>query len=146
MFPSSEKDADRSGNVKAGTVIDTEVVHPSFNDLYLVSQAGLLGTSKPTHYTILLDESKFGNDVLEKLTFELAFLMPRSTRSISIAAPAQSVEARSRRLRLWLTNFYVRFAHMVCERTRKWIGNMDAESDQMFLGKLAQLRCVQRDI
>jgi eukaryotic translation initiation factor 2C len=47
FFPVNEKEMDRSGNAKAGTVVDTDIVHPCFDDYYLLSHAGLLGTSKP---------------------------------------------------------------------------------------------------
>ena len=88
FFPKDPKDGDRSGNVKAGTVIDTDIAHPYYNDFYLLSHAGLLGTSRPTHYSVLLDECKLGADELQKLAFYLAHLYPRATRSVSIAAPA----------------------------------------------------------
>lgn len=89
FIPRSDKEGDKSGNARAGTVIDTAIVHPSFDDFFLLSHAGLLGTSKPTHYTILIDENKIGKDLIETMTFQLAHLMPRATRSISMAAPAQ---------------------------------------------------------
>lgn len=89
FFATSDKDMDKSGNAKAGTVVDTDIVHPSYDDFYLLSHGGLLGTSKCTHYTILLDENKLGKDLIENLTYQTAYLMPRATRSISIAAPAQ---------------------------------------------------------
>lgn len=44
MFPKNSNDADRSGNAKAGTVVDTGIVHPTDCDYYLQSHAGLLGT------------------------------------------------------------------------------------------------------
>lgn len=51
--------ADRSGNCPAGTVVDREVVHPTEFDFYLQSHGGLLGTSRPAHYSVLYDENKF---------------------------------------------------------------------------------------
>ena len=50
--------ADRSGNCPAGTVVDTDVVHPTEFDFYLQSHGGLLGTSRPAHYSVLKDENK----------------------------------------------------------------------------------------
>lgn len=49
---------DRSGNCPAGTVVDTDVVHPTEFDFYLQSHGGLLGTSRPAHYSVLRDENK----------------------------------------------------------------------------------------
>ncbi|KZT55699.1 Piwi-domain-containing protein [Calocera cornea HHB12733] len=87
MFPGRPQDADRSGNCPAGTVIDTEVVHPTDFDFFLQSHGGLLGTSKPTHYTVLLDESNMKADEIQQLCFSLCHVYQRSTRSVSIPAP-----------------------------------------------------------
>ena len=52
FFPQSERDADKSGNCPAGTVVDREVAHPTEFDFYLQSHGGLLGTSRPAHYSV----------------------------------------------------------------------------------------------
>ena len=59
FFPTSDTDADRSGNCPPGTVVDTTVVSPIEFDYYLYGHAGLLGTSKPAHYNVLFDENDF---------------------------------------------------------------------------------------
>lgn len=59
LFPVDGKDADRSGNCPAGTVVDQVVAHPVEFDWYLVSHGGLLGTSRPAHYNVLHDENGF---------------------------------------------------------------------------------------
>lgn len=110
FFPIAPQDGDRSGNVRAGTVIDSDITHPYYNDFYLMSHAGLLGTSKPTHYTTILDESKLGPDQLQVITYQLAYIYARSTRSVSIASPAY-------------------YAHHVCFRARHHIGDDDGSTD-----------------
>ncbi|EJT97024.1 Piwi-domain-containing protein [Dacryopinax primogenitus] len=87
MFPERVQDSDRSGNCPAGTIIDDEVVHPTEFDFFLQSHGGLLGTSKPTHYTVLLDESNMKADELQHLCYSLCHVYQRSTRSVSIPAP-----------------------------------------------------------
>jgi eukaryotic translation initiation factor 2C len=80
MFPENGQDADRTGNCLAGTVVEQGVSHPGrceiwseLNsgltiysivefDFYLQSHAGLLGTSRPAHYNVLLDENEFTPD------------------------------------------------------------------------------------
>uniref|UniRef100_A0A8H8CLR0 Argonaute-like protein n=1 Tax=Psilocybe cubensis TaxID=181762 RepID=A0A8H8CLR0_PSICU len=42
---------DRTGNCLAGTVVDREIAHPTEFDFYLQSHGGLLGTSRPAHYS-----------------------------------------------------------------------------------------------
>ncbi|KAJ7879560.1 argonaute-like protein [Mycena olivaceomarginata] len=89
FFPINENDreADRSGNCKAGTVVDRDIVHPTEFDFYLQAHGGLLGTSRPAHYSVLYDENNFSADTLQSLSFALCHVYARSTRSVSIPAP-----------------------------------------------------------
>jgi eukaryotic translation initiation factor 2C len=59
FFPASGADADSSGNCPAGTVIDSGVISPTYVNYYLYGHAGQVGTSKPAHYTVLVDENNF---------------------------------------------------------------------------------------
>lgn len=59
FFPRIEDEGDQSGNCVAGTVVDSDVVNPVEYDFYLLSHGGTLGTSRPTHYNVLIDENKF---------------------------------------------------------------------------------------
>lgn len=59
FFPMTQNEADKSGNCPAGTVVDTDVTNPAEFDFYLQSHGGLLGTSRPSHYNVLLDENGF---------------------------------------------------------------------------------------
>jgi len=99
MFPQNPGDADRSGNCPSGTVIDTDIVHPTEFDFYLQSHGGLLGTSRPCHYSILLDENQFTADSLQQLSFSLCHVYARSTRAVSLPSP-------------------VYYADIVCSRAR----------------------------
>ncbi|KAL6309673.1 argonaute-like protein [Sparassis latifolia] len=87
FFPQNAADRDKTGNCPAGTVVDQEVVNPLEFDWYLQSHAGLLGTSRPAHYSVLYDENKFTPDGLQALSFALCHVYARSTRSVSIPAP-----------------------------------------------------------
>lgn len=60
LVSSTPQDADRNGNLLAGTVIDRGVCHPIANDFFLCSHGGLKGTSKPTHYYVMYDENDMG--------------------------------------------------------------------------------------
>ncbi|KAF0682559.1 Aste57867_25357 [Aphanomyces stellatus] len=84
FFPTDLTDADRSNNVRAGTVVDSGVCHPTEYDFYLMSHSGIQGTSRPAHYHVLLDEIGFAPDELHNLTFRLCFMFARCTRSVSI--------------------------------------------------------------
>ncbi|KAK9811199.1 hypothetical protein WJX73_009529 [Symbiochloris irregularis] len=89
IFPVQPQEGDpKSGNVIAGTVVDRQITHPSENSFYLMSHAGLLGTSRPTHYHVLYDNAKMGADDLQTFTYNMCYLFCRCTRSVSVCPPA----------------------------------------------------------
>lgn len=88
FFTASPGDADRSGNIPAGTVVDTGVVHPNQFDFYLCSHGGIQGTSRPAHYHVVHDENNFDADELQTLSYHLCYTFARCTRSVSIVTPA----------------------------------------------------------
>ncbi|GAV84720.1 PAZ domain-containing protein/Piwi domain-containing protein/DUF1785 domain-containing protein [Cephalotus follicularis] len=74
-------------NVPPGTIIDNRVCHPRNNDFYLCAHAGMIGTTRPTHYHVLLDEIGFSADDLHELVHALSYVYQRSTTAISVVAP-----------------------------------------------------------
>ncbi|XP_059664101.1 protein argonaute 16-like [Cornus florida] len=74
-------------NVPPGTVVDTKVVHPRHYDFYMCAHAGMIGTSRPAHYNVLLDEIGFSPDDLQNLIHSLSYVYQRSTTAVSIVAP-----------------------------------------------------------
>ncbi|KVI02079.1 Argonaute/Dicer protein, PAZ [Cynara cardunculus var. scolymus] len=74
-------------NVPAGTVVDSNVVHPRNYDFYMCAQSGMIGTSRPAHYHVLLDEIGFSPDNLQNLILTLSYVYQRSSAATSIVAP-----------------------------------------------------------
>ncbi|KAL8514052.1 hypothetical protein ACS0TY_013239 [Phlomoides rotata] len=74
-------------NVQPGTIIDNDVCHPKNNDFYLCAHAGMIGTTRPTHYHVLLDDIGFSPDELQELVHSLSYVYQRSTTAISVVAP-----------------------------------------------------------
>lgn len=74
-------------NVDPGTIIDNKVCHPRNNDFYLCAHAGMIGTTRPTHYHVLLDDVGFSTDDLQELVHSLSYVYQRSTTAISVVAP-----------------------------------------------------------
>ncbi|XP_052186321.1 protein argonaute 4-like [Diospyros lotus] len=74
-------------NVPPGTVIDNKICHPRNNDFYLCAHAGMIGTTRPTHYHVLLDQVGFSADELQELVHSLSYVYQRSTTAISVVAP-----------------------------------------------------------
>ncbi|KAJ3053657.1 eukaryotic translation initiation factor 2C, 2 [Rhizophlyctis rosea] len=88
FFPLERTDADRSGNVQPGTVVESGICHPTEFDYFLMSHPGLQGTSRPCHYNVLFDENNMGSEVATELTYKLAYVYARATRAVSIVTPA----------------------------------------------------------
>lgn len=101
LFPANAADADKNGNLLAGTIVDTRICHPQHHDFYLCSHAGLKGTSKATHYHIAYDEAGLSADDLQDLTFKLCHVYQRCARSVSIPAPAYYAHLAAYRGRLY---------------------------------------------
>jgi len=87
FFPTPGSRPSKSGNCPPGLVIDTEIISPNMFDFFLQSHAGLLGTSRPSHYVVLKDENKFTPDSLQALCYTLCHVYQRATRAVSIPAP-----------------------------------------------------------
>ncbi|KAH7643424.1 argonaute 2 [Dermatophagoides farinae] len=88
FIPDNSKDGvGRFYNIPPGTVVDTDVVHPRRFDFYLCSHAGIQGTSRPSHYCLLVDENEMSADHIQNFTNVLCHLYARCSRSISIPTP-----------------------------------------------------------
>ncbi|KAJ3089546.1 eukaryotic translation initiation factor 2C, 2 [Quaeritorhiza haematococci] len=99
FFPMTKQDTDRSGNCLPGTVVDTDITHPTQFDFFLLSHPGLQGTSRPCHYHVLMDENGIGSDGIQDLSYKLSYMYARSTRAVSIVTPvyyAHLVSGRAR--------------------------------------------------
>jgi eukaryotic translation initiation factor 2C len=64
FFPTNNNQfaAAKNGNFSSGLVVDRDIVHPTYWDFYLQSQRPLMGTSRPSHYTVLHDENNMSED------------------------------------------------------------------------------------
>nr|KJB35182.1 hypothetical protein B456_006G103100 [Gossypium raimondii] len=60
------------------------------------------GTSKPTHYHVLLDENGFTADILQVLTNSLCYTYARCTKSVSIVPPAYYAHLAAFRARYYI--------------------------------------------
>ncbi|KAI0696653.1 argonaute-like protein [Cerioporus squamosus] len=84
FFPREAREADPSGNCPAGTIVDSDITHPTEFDFYLQSHSP---TSRSAHYNVLYDENNFTPDALQALSYALCHVYARATRSVSIPAP-----------------------------------------------------------
>ncbi|KAG5459268.1 MAG: Piwi domain-containing protein [Olpidium bornovanus] len=139
FFPLNKQQADRSGNCLAGTLVESEITHPTEFDFYvsptgtprpdwlpqLQSHAGLQGTSRPTHYHVLHDENKFTPDGLQSLTYKCGGSGPARephVRAIFIfplgAVPRRLCYLFCRATRAVRVVPVVYYADIMCERAR----------------------------
>ncbi|XP_050370071.1 protein argonaute 5-like [Argentina anserina] len=126
LFPADHNNRglmDRSGNIQPGTVVDTEICHPTEFDFYLNSHAGIQGTSRPAHYHVLLDENRFTGDGLQVLTNNLCYTYARCTRSVSIVPPAY-------------------YAHLVAFRARHYIDSDSSDAGSITGGGAHVIRAL----
>merc|ERR1712227_128808 len=87
-FAANQKDQiGKSGNVPAGTIVDTNVVSKSMCDFYLTSAQGIKGTSRPGHYMLVHDDNDLSADSLQMMTWHLCHGYARCTRSVGIPVP-----------------------------------------------------------
>jgi len=108
--PVNERDGGRTGNAPSGTLVNSDIVSPDREqpEFYLLSQGGLLGTSVPARYTVLLDEQIKRDEQNKKLVdtngfyvktplgvqkklYDLSYLLchtqQRATRVVSLPTP-----------------------------------------------------------
>ncbi|XP_022728690.1 protein argonaute 4-like [Durio zibethinus] len=110
-------------NVLPGTVIDNTICHPQNNDFYLCAHAGmtilpttfvlafsiqnsLFGTTRPTHYHVLLDESGYSVNDLQELVHSLSYVYQRSTTAISVFVS----------ILLWIAVAPICYAHLAASQ------------------------------
>ncbi|KXS20382.1 Piwi-domain-containing protein [Gonapodya prolifera JEL478] len=93
---------DRSGNALPGTVVDTTITHPYEYDFFLMSHAGIQGTSRPAHYYVLLDENNLSSDIMQQFTYRLCYVYSRATRSVSLIPPTYYAHLLAYRVRIYV--------------------------------------------
>ncbi|KRZ04635.1 Protein argonaute-2 [Trichinella zimbabwensis] len=112
LFCAEKRDMQgKSGNIPAGTAVDSGITHPQEFDFYLCSHAGIQGTSRPSYYHVLWDDNNFSADEMQQLTYQLCHTYVRCTRSVSIPAPAY-------------------YAHLVAFRARYHLVDRDHDSGE----------------
>lgn len=107
FFPTKNEDSDK-GNCKPGTVVDRGgkclwilllpneplmdililVTSVYDHDFFLQAHAGLQGTTRPTHYTVVHDDIGLTADLIQGLTHGLTYLFARATKAVSLVPPA----------------------------------------------------------
>ncbi|CAJ0929440.1 unnamed protein product, partial [Mesorhabditis belari] len=101
VYPKYKDNADgEAGNVPAGTLVDSVIVHPELYDFYLASHYGQIGTTRPARYIVLYDSWKLGVDQMTDMMHNLCYLYSRCAHPVSLPTPLY-------------------YAHLVCEQAKE---------------------------
>ncbi|KUJ21325.1 stem cell self-renewal protein Piwi, partial [Mollisia scopiformis] len=100
FYPANKPEDSRS--LCAGHVMDTNVVIPHAFNFYLQSHDSALGTAKPAHYVVIVDESGYGGGKLQEVTNDLCSLGSRSMNTLSVCTPARYADLLCNRLRVYM--------------------------------------------
>ncbi|KIX93759.1 uncharacterized protein Z520_10665 [Fonsecaea multimorphosa CBS 102226] len=82
-FPDKDG-ADNKGNPLPGMLIERDVTQLNEFDFYLYSHIALQGTSRPVHYSVLLDEANHRPELIQNMIYEHCYQYMRSTTSVSL--------------------------------------------------------------
>ncbi|CAG7726410.1 unnamed protein product [Allacma fusca] len=115
-------------NAPPGTVVDTDVVHPMENDFYLLSHKGLLGTSRPTRYHVLWDDSDFSMNEIQIMAYFLCYMFVRCNRSVKIPAPTYYAHWAAKRAEVLSKGWCEQFYGNVNELNRR-LGNREQQNE-----------------
>ncbi|KAL0911613.1 hypothetical protein M5K25_019766 [Dendrobium thyrsiflorum] len=110
-------------NVPPGTVVDNQVCHPGNYNFYMCSQAGMIGTSRPTHYHILFDENELNPDELQELVHSLSYMSKKHYRNLNRALAGATDRAISR---YRVAPIY--YAHLAASQAAKFIKSEESET------------------
>ncbi|KAF7986868.1 hypothetical protein HWV62_12604 [Athelia sp. TMB] len=105
FYPTTSTEADKNGNTKPGTVVDKGVTEVFGFDWYLQAHAGLQGTVRPTHYTVIYDENKLGADEVQQGTHTASYLYARATKAVSLVPAAYYADLACERGRFYINEF-----------------------------------------
>ncbi|CAB3408492.1 unnamed protein product [Caenorhabditis bovis] len=93
-----------SMNVPAGTIVESGITVNNLFEFFLVSHAGIQGTSCPTRYQILWDDNKMSADQIQEMTYQLCHAQSRCTRSVSIPSPVYYARSAAQRAKIWMSD------------------------------------------
>ncbi|KZV84240.1 Piwi-domain-containing protein, partial [Exidia glandulosa HHB12029] len=130
FFPAEARDGDRNGNCQPGSVFDKDIGHPIFFDFYLQSQYAIIGTARPAHYIVTVNDMGFDCNTLQQFTYDMCFIYTRATLSVSIPAPVYYADLVCRREKFMFPEGY-----LDSEAGSVVSGHQNAEDEQELMKK-----------
>ncbi|TFK25878.1 QDE2 protein [Coprinopsis marcescibilis] len=105
FFSTDSKFADRNGNTRPGTIVDKGITGVFDFDFYLQAHAGIQGSVKATHYTVVYDENSLTADEIQQGTHDASYLYARATKAVSLIPAAYYADLACERGRCYLNEF-----------------------------------------
>ncbi|EAU83532.1 QDE2 protein [Coprinopsis cinerea okayama7 len=105
FFSTNSQYADRNGNTRPGTVVDRGITGVFDFDFYLQAHAGIQGSVKATHYTVVHDENSLTADDIQQGTHHASYLYARATKAVSLIPAAYYADLACERGRCYLNEF-----------------------------------------
>ena len=116
FYPKDTDSTDSKSNCPAGTVVDRSITESRNWDFFLQPHQCLMGTARPCHYFVAIDEifntfkvklpHKTSADALEELTHNMCHLFGRATKAVSLCPPAYYADLLCTRMRAYLADYY----------------------------------------
>eukprot|EP00918_Siedleckia_nematoides_P044093 GHVU01096381.1.p1 GENE.GHVU01096381.1~~GHVU01096381.1.p1 ORF type:complete len:445 (-),score=98.70 GHVU01096381.1:1121-2455(-) len=99
FFPKNS--SHQAENVGPGLLVKDSLTHPSpYPNFYLLSHAGIKGTSHPVRYFQLHDDMKIDQETLQYFLYQSCHLFGRAQRTVSIPAPVYYAKILAERARV----------------------------------------------
>ena len=118
-------------NPSPGTVIDDSITGPEKEDFYLYSHWNEKGTSRPSHYHVIRNDSKYKIETLQAITYFMCFTYARCSQSISLPAVVRYAHLAAYRARVILVS-----ANKIKSRTARSLGDHDDPNDMIRIHSL----------
>ncbi|CAH7687691.1 Piwi domain-domain-containing protein, partial [Phakopsora pachyrhizi] len=94
-------DTDRSGISQPGTIVDKLIGDPFLYNFFIQSQASLIGTSCPSRYIVLKDETNNTVDDHQNIANLVSSGFQRATKSVEIDTPTYYANLVATRFKKW---------------------------------------------
>lgn len=90
-------------------------LYPRYAQVFLLTHSCFpIGTSRPTCYNVIRDDSDMGADEIEMFTYALCFVYQRATKAVSIPAPIYYADLAAYRNRAYLSLINSGTGAMLC--------------------------------
>uniref|UniRef100_A0AC35EWS4 Piwi domain-containing protein n=1 Tax=Panagrolaimus sp. PS1159 TaxID=55785 RepID=A0AC35EWS4_9BILA len=134
-MPLKEDLKSRSDEILSGTVIDSNVIHPTIDEFYLQASVNSDSNFQPTKFSIVYTDEMYASLALfERWTFGLCWNSQNNCSALNIPSVLSSAEKYAQRGRQLLKQFFDRGKNFDFTRT------LEDRSKKLNYSKIEKLR------